>query len=61
MSPHSSRKSVPPSLASNFPSRRATAPVNAPFSWPNSSLSTSSRASAAQFILTNGLVRRGLR
>ena len=32
--------------------RRATAPVNAPFSWPKSSLSTSSRLSAAQFIAT---------
>src|SRR5437667_242165 len=61
MSPTSSRKSVPPSAASNFPSRRAIAPVNAPRSWPKSSLSTSSWLRAAQFILTSGLARRGLR
>ena len=60
MSPTSSRKSVPPSAASNFPSRRAIAPVNAPFSCPKSSLSTSSRESAAQFTLTSGFARRGL-
>ena len=30
------------------------APVNAPFSWPNSSLSSSDSASAAQWSLTNG-------
>ena len=34
--------------------RRASAPVKAPFSWPNSSLSTSSRLIAAQFTATNG-------
>ena len=45
---------MPPSAASNLPSRRATAPVKAPRSWPKSSLSTSSRLSAAQFILTSG-------
>ena len=28
---------MPPSASSNRPSRRAIAPVNAPFSWPNSS------------------------
>ena len=44
MSPISSRKSVPPAAASKRPTRRASAPVNAPFSWPKSSLSTSSRA-----------------
>src|SRR5215470_5246754 len=31
----------------------ATAPVNAPFSWPNSSLSRSPRGIAAQFSFTN--------
>ncbi len=59
MSPISSRKSVPPSAISNFPSRAVTAPVKAPFSWPKSSLSTSSRENAAQFTLTSGFVRRG--
>ena len=37
------------------------APENAPFSWPNSSLSTSSAGTAAQFIFTNGPARRGER
>ena len=31
-----------------------------PFSWPNSSLSSSVSGSAAQATLTNGLLRRGL-
>ena len=39
MSPISSRKSVPPSALSNVPRRSATAPVKAPFTWPNISLS----------------------
>ena len=47
MSPISSRNSVPPSACSNRPTLRALAPVNAPFSWPNSSLSISSRGIAA--------------
>ena len=37
---------------------RVAAPVNAPRSWPNSSLSRSSAGSAAQFTLTNGRLRR---
>ena len=37
-SPTSSRKSVPPSASAKAPSRAATAPVNAPRSWPNNSL-----------------------
>ena len=37
--PISSKKIVPPCAISNFPSFFCTAPVNAPFSWPNSSLS----------------------
>ena len=36
------------------------APVNAPFSWPKSSDSSSSSAIALQLIATNGLWRRGL-
>ena len=61
MSPISSRKSVPPSACSKRPRRWATAPENAPFSWPKSSLSTSSAGTAAQFIFTNGCSRRGER
>ncbi len=34
---------MPPSACSKRPARLAEAPVNAPFSWPNSSLSISSR------------------
>ena len=41
MSPISSRKTVPPSATSNLPFLRYCAPVKAPFSWPNSSLSSS--------------------
>ena len=53
-SPTSSRKMVPPSASSNLPRRMAAAPVNAPFSWPNSSLSMSSVGMAAQLTFTNG-------
>ena len=42
-SPISSRKIVPPSASSNLPRRSAAAPVNAPFSCPNSSLSNELR------------------
>ena len=45
---------MPPSASSNLPRRSAAAPVNAPFSWPKSSLSISSVGIAAQFTLTNG-------
>ena len=38
-SPISSRNSVPPCACSNTPAALSTAPVNAPTSWPNSSLS----------------------
>ena len=54
MSPTSSRKSVPPSAARNFPALLPTAPVNAPRACPNSSLSISSSGIAAQFISTKG-------
>ena len=42
--------------------RVVAAPVKAPFSWPNSSLSSSSAGSAAQLTLTNGrsFARRAL-
>ena len=55
----SSSSSVPPSAASNLPIRRATAPENAPFSWPNSSDSSRFSGIAAQFSATNGTARRG--
>ena len=39
--------------SSNLPTFWAIAPVNAPFSWPNNSLSRRPRGIAAQFTLTN--------
>ncbi len=45
---------MPPSACWKRPSRRPTAPVKAPRSWPNSSLSSRLSASAAQCSLTNG-------
>ncbi len=59
MSPISSRNSVPPLACSKRPMRRSVAPVNAPFSWPNSSDSSSSAAIAEVFNATNGLLARG--
>jgi hypothetical protein len=50
---------VPLSAISNRPLRAASAPVKAPFSWPNSSLSSSSLGIAPQLIGTNGRCRRG--
>src|SRR3990172_8897950 len=54
MSPTSSRNRVPPEDASSFPSRDASAPVNAPFSKPNSSASCRSRGMADALTATNG-------
>src|SRR6266566_2605686 len=55
----SSRKSVPPLACSNRPMRRSCAPVNAPFSCPNNSLSSNCGESAAQCTTTNfALLRR---
>ena len=51
---------MPPSASSNRPMRRAIAPVKAPFSWPNSSLSTSPAGRAAQLTLISGLAARRL-
>ena len=59
-SPTSSRNSVPVCASSKRPIRRSVAPVNAPRSWPNISLSTRSRGIAAQFTRTYALSRRGL-
>jgi len=47
-SPISSKNTVPPCAAARSPSRRSSAPVKAPRSWPNSSLASSSAGSAAQ-------------
>ena len=60
MSPTSSRNIVPPWAYSNLPMRSVEASVNAPFTWPNSSLSRMFSLKAAQFSATNGLFLRGL-
>ena len=52
----SSSSNVPPLASSNLPMRRATAPVNAPFSWPNSSDSSSVSGMAAQLSANEGLL-----
>ena len=52
MSPISSRKIVPPSASSTRPCFCLRAPVKAPFSCPNNSLSSSSSGMAAQLIRT---------
>jgi len=57
-SPISSRKMVPPSASSKRPNRLAMAPLKAPFSWPNSSLSTNPAGKAAQLTLMSGLSLR---
>ena len=57
----SSSNSVPPSAWRNRPSRSACAPVKAPFTEPNSSLSISSRGRAAQLILMILPLLRGLK
>ena len=51
---------MPPFASSIRPSFWARASVKAPFSWPNSSLSSSSLGIAAQLISTNGLSCRAL-
>ena len=51
MSPTSSRNSVPPLAYSNLPMRSVEASVNAPRTWPNSSLSR-------MFSLKRGAVQR---
>ena len=56
----SSRNNVPPSAISIFPFLREMAPVNAPFSWPKSSLSNSVSVRAAQLIAISGPSPRGL-
>jgi hypothetical protein len=58
-SPTSSRNTVPPSAISRRPGLALTAPVNAPRSCPNSSLSRSHSDRAAQFSRKNGRSLRG--
>ena len=60
-SPISSRNRVPPCASSKRPLRSPAAPVKAPFSWPNSSLSSKLSVSAAQFTLMKAASLRGLR
>ena len=60
-SPISSRKRVAPSATSKRPNCLAWAPVKAPFSWPNSSLSMRFEGSVAQFTFTNARSLRGLK
>src|SRR5439155_665834 len=54
MSTISSRNRVPFAACSNRPVLRVTAPVNAPFSCPNNSLSSRFSGIAAQLTATNG-------
>ena len=54
ISPTSSRNSTPPAACSMRPGLVATAPVNAPRSWPKSSDSSSWSGSAAQLMAMNG-------
>ena len=51
---------MPPSHCSNLPMCRLVAPVNAPCSWPNSSLSSSVSGIAAQLIARKGRWARAL-
>ena len=60
-SPISSRNRAPPAAASNLPSFEHAAPVNAPFSCPNSSDSMRESDSSAQLTDTIGRPDRGLR
>ena len=58
MSPISSRKSVPPFAFSNRPCLEACAPVNAPRTCPNSSLSSRPSGIAVQLIGMKGFSAR---
>ena len=61
ISPISSRKIVPPFACSKRPIRRSCAPVNAPRSCPNNSLSSSCGDNAAQCTVTNFALFRRLK
>jgi hypothetical protein len=60
MSAISSRNTVPPCAYSNRPTRSWVAPVNAPFTWPNSSLSNSVSTIAEQLQTANRRAATGL-
>ena len=49
---------MPPEASTNLPMCCSVAPVNAPFSWPNSVDSTRFSGIAPQLTATNGLARR---
>ena len=57
--PISSSSRVPPSASSNRPIRSARASVNAPFTWPNISLSKSPSESPPRLTATSGRAARG--
>src|SRR6267378_2201210 len=57
----SSRKSVPPSAISKRPKRSALASVNAPRTWPNSSLSKTPSESPPALTVIRGLLARAER
>ena len=59
-SPISSRQRVEPWATSNRPTCRVSAPVNAPFSRPNNSLSIKLAGRAAQLTVISGRSLRGL-
>ena len=59
-SPISSRNSVPPFASATLPSLSPTAPVNAPLTWPNSSLSSNSRDRLGQLTVTKAFSFCGL-
>jgi hypothetical protein len=54
----SSSSRVPPVAFLELADARASAPVKAPFSWPNSSLSSRFSGMAAQLTLMNGRLAR---
>ena len=58
-SPISSKKTVPPSPAESSPSFERLAPVNAPFTWPKSSLSIRVGTSVPQSTAMKGLAAFG--
>src|SRR5258708_1162003 len=60
-SPISSRKMVPPCASWNLPWWSVRASVNAPFTWPKSSLSMRAGGMAAQLTRMNGALARVLR
>ena len=60
ISPVSSKNNVPPLAASARPIFRVCAPVKAPFSWPNNSLSNNDSVNPEQSTATKGPLERAL-